>query len=98
MTASETKDSDSSDSRKTFIILIFDLYCRFFWIYFSFFSSSVVVVNFPALRNLIKHLSFFFFFLLSHIFYCCYKPLHLRWAFEVLRSFPCSLPFFNLNF
>ena len=62
MTASETKDSDSSDSRKTFIILIVDLYCRFFWIYFSFFSSSVVVVNFPALRNLIKLLSFFFFF------------------------------------
>ena len=24
----------------------------------------------------------------SHTFYCCYKPLHLHWAFAVLWSFP----------
>ena len=29
MTPSEGKDSDSSDSRKTFIILFFDLFYRF---------------------------------------------------------------------
>ena len=33
MTPSEGKDSDSSDSRKTFIILCFGLSYRFFWIF-----------------------------------------------------------------
>ena len=36
VTLSEGKDSDSSDSRKT-LFLCFDLLCRFFWIFFSFF-------------------------------------------------------------
>ena len=41
VTPSEGKDSDASDSRKTFIILyfiLFDLFCRFFQ---NFFPSSV---------------------------------------------------------
>ena len=43
VTLSDRKDSDSNDSRKTFI-LCFDMFCRFF--FFSSFSLSVVVVNF----------------------------------------------------
>ena len=63
MIPSKGKDSDSSDSRKTFILLIFDLLCRFFWIFLLFFFPSpyphppgIVVVNFfgGALRNPIK--------------------------------------------
>ena len=38
----------------------------------------------------------------SHTFYCCYKPLPLRWAFTILWSFPFSffflLPFFSFLF
>ena len=36
----------------------------------------------------------------SHSFYCCYKPLHLHWAFAVLWSFPffLLLPFFKKSF
>jgi len=93
VTASKAKDSNSSDSRKTFIILIFYLYYRFFWIYFSFFSSSVVVVNFPALRNLIKLLGFFFFFFWVTFFIvvinpCLYVGLLKFWGvFLVLSLF-----------
>ena len=49
MTPSEGEDSDSSDSGKTFITLIFDLFCRFFWIFSFLFlppSPPVVVVDF----------------------------------------------------
>ena len=42
MTPSERKDSDTSDSRKTFIIL----FCRFSWNFFPHFSSSVVAMDF----------------------------------------------------
>ena len=40
-------------------------------------------------------------FFLSHIFYCCYKPLPLHWAFAVLWSFPFFVVlslFFKFNF
>ena len=43
MTPSKGRDSDSSDSRKTFIILMFSLVLQ---ILLDFFSQSVVVVNF----------------------------------------------------
>jgi len=34
-----------------------------------------------------------YMYILSHIFYCCYKPLHLHWAFAFLWSFPFLLLF-----
>jgi len=34
----------------------------------------------------------------SHTFWCCYKLLHVHWAFAVLRSFPFFFPFFFLLF
>ena len=50
MTLREGNNSDSSDSRKTFITLMFDFLCRVFWIFFFLFffflSPSIVVVNF----------------------------------------------------
>ena len=58
---------------KHLFFLCFDLFCRLFWIFFSFCSYTVVI---------------YCFFPLSHIVYCCYKPLPLHWAFAVLWSFP----------
>ena len=49
VTSSEEKDSDRSDSRKIFTILIFCLVLQFLLEFFPFFfpfSSSVIVVNF----------------------------------------------------
>ena len=47
MNPREGKDSDSSDSRKYLLFLCYDLFCRFFWIFFSLlFSPSVVLVDF----------------------------------------------------
>ena len=49
MTPSEGKDSDSSDSRKTFITLMFCLVLYVlldFLFFFSLFAPSVIVVNF----------------------------------------------------
>ena len=40
------------------------------------------------------HFLFMYICISSHIFYCCYKPLPLHWAFAVLWSFP--LFFFSL--
>ena len=37
VTPREGKDSDSSDSRKNLLFLYFDLFCRIFWIFLSFF-------------------------------------------------------------
>ena len=34
----------------------------------------------------------------SHTFYCCYKPLHLHWAFAVLWSFLFFFFFFFISF
>ena len=56
MTPSEGKVSDSSDSRKTFIILIFLLVLWifldfFFHFLFSFFPPYVVVVNFIGTKK-----------------------------------------------
>ena len=36
------------------------------------------------------HFLFMYICISSHIFYCCYKPLPLHWAFAVLWSFPFS--------
>ena len=101
MTPSEGKDSDSSDSTKTFIILCFGLSYRFFWISFgnwiSFYSllpshPAVVLVNFIGTMKSNRTFELFFF----HVFYCCYKPLPLHWAFAVLWSFPHFFFFFFL--
>ena len=55
MTASERKDSDSSDSRKTFIFLMFDLFYRVFLIFFLFFAppppTPVVIVYFTDIMK-----------------------------------------------
>ena len=73
---------------KHWLFLCFDLFCRFFWnFFFPFSPRSVVVVNFIGTMNLIKLLISLFLFFLSHIFYYCYKPLPLCWAFAVLGSF-----------
>ena len=66
VTPSEGKDSDSSDSRKPFIILMFSLFCRCFQMFFPFLflvlSSPLIQLSILlALRNLIKFLRFFFF-------------------------------------
>ena len=81
---------------KYLLFLFFDLFCRFFWVFFSAPPwPLIVVVDLLALRYPVKLFSFFFipFFFLSHIFYC-HKPLPLGWAFAVLGSFP--LFFFSL--
>ena len=66
MTPSKGKVSDSSDSTKVLIILMFDLFCRFFWIFFlprpPFLPASVVVVDFIGTWKYIKLLSFIFNF------------------------------------
>ena len=85
---------------KHLLFLFFDLFCRFFWILFFFFlfpfPLSVVVVNFIGTMKSNEALKDYFFFL-RHIFYCCYKPPSLCWAFEVLWSFSFFLfPFFIL--
>ena len=90
VTPREGKDSDSSDSRKP-LFLWFDFSYRFFWISFSLISSSVVVVDFIGSKKSSSAFELLFFFLLSHIFYCCYKPLPLCWAFAILFFF------FNIN-
>ena len=49
MTPSKGEDSESSDSRKTFITFMFDLFRRFFWIFLFYFlppATPVVVVDF----------------------------------------------------
>ena len=43
------------------------------------------------------HFLFMYICISSHIFYCCYKPLPLCWAFTVLWSFPFFLNFNFLN-
>ena len=43
-------------------------------------------------------LRFWALFFLSHIFYCCYKPLPLYWAFAILWSFPFYFSFLILLF
>jgi len=62
------KDSDSSDSRKIFIILIFDLFCRLCWISPPIFFPLLLLSILLALRNQIKLLSFFLF-PQSHFFF-----------------------------
>ena len=75
---------------KHLLFLFFHLFCKLHWIFFLFpfhvFSSLLQLSILLALRNPIKLLNFFFFFL-SYIFYCCHKPLPLCWAFAVLWSF-----------
>ena len=92
MTPSEGRILTAVTQEKRLLFLFFDLFCRFFYI---FFPASVVLSILLALRNPIKFLSFFFRF--SHVFYRRHKPLPLHWAFAVLRSFPLFFPF-SLNF
>ena len=76
---SKGKDSDSSDSRKTFIILTFSFVLQILLISFLFlppFPTLLWLSILLALWNLIKLLSFFFFPSVT-FFYCCYKPLPL---------------------
>jgi len=81
---------------KHLLFVSFDLFCRFFWIFFPlFFPPSVVIINF--IGTLKSNETFEFFFFLSLIFYC-YKPLPLRWAFAVLWSFPLFSLFLILIF
>ena len=61
MSPSEGKDSDSSDSRKTSIILMFSLVLYILVDFFLFFPPSVVVDDFIGTTKSIKLLSFFFF-------------------------------------
>ena len=78
---------------KHLLFLCFDLFCRFFWIFFFPFSPSLsLLLILLALWNLIKLLRFFFFSVT--FFYCCYKPMPLRWAFAVLWSFSVSFSLF----
>ena len=76
---------------KHLLFLIFDLFCRFFWIFLSFFFISFL----PLCRSCQFYwhkeiqLSFWALFFLSHIFYCCHKPLLLQF---------CVFPFFPLSF
>ena len=51
MIPSTGKDSYSSDSRKTFIIIIFTYSVDSFFFFFSFFPPSVVVVDFIGTKK-----------------------------------------------
>ena len=54
MTSSEGKDSVAVTGEKNLLFLCFDLFCRFFWIFFSFFPfvpHSVVVVDLIGTMN-----------------------------------------------
>ena len=79
VTPNEGNDSDSSDSRKTFILLIFHLFSKFFWIFFLFYPlpAPLPPPHCSCWFNLHyeNKLSFWIFFL-SHTFYF-YKPLPL---------------------
>ena len=87
---------------KHLLFLFFDLFCRFVWIFFLFFSlfslPLLYLLILLALWNLTKLLSFFHF-VLSHIFYCCYKPLLLPfWGGFWFCLFICLFSLFNFNF
>ena len=73
---------------KHLLFLCFDLFYRFLWIFSFFFFPhlSVVVVDFIGIMK--SNEAFELFFILSHMFYCYYKPLPLCWAFAILWSFP----------
>ena len=92
VTPSEGRTLTAVTQEKHLLHLCFDLFCRFFWIFFfcvSFIFLSVVVVDFLALLNLIKLLSFFFF--LSHIFFIAVINLCL---YIGLLQFCVFFPFF----
>ena len=76
---------------KHLLFLCFDLFFRFFWIFFfsppTFFPSLLSLSDLSTLWNPVK------LFFLSHMFYCCYKPLPLWRAFAVLWNIPFSLSF-----
>ena len=111
VTPSKEKDSDSSGSRETFINLMFWLVLEFlsdfFFLFFSFFipfpAPSVVVVILLALWNLIKLLSFGFFFSIK-----CFVVINLCFYVGLLEScevflflfflfsFPLPFLFFSL--
>jgi len=74
-------------TRENVLFLHFDLFCRFFWIFFFLFTPTVVVVDFIGTMKSNSAFEFLFSFL-SHIFYCCYKSLPLYWVFVVLWDFP----------
>ena len=61
MTPSKGKDSDSSDSRKASIILMFSLVLYILVDFFLFFPPCVVVDGFIGTTKSIKLLRFFFF-------------------------------------
>ena len=87
VTPSEGKDSDSRDSRKTHVLTCSVNSFGFFSFFFFLLSPPrpVVVVGFIGTMKSNKLLRVFFS--LSHIFYCCYKPLPIYWAVAVLWSF-----------
>ena len=81
---------------KHLLLLWFDLFCGLFGLFFPFFfflsffpPSVVIVVNFIGIMK--SNEAFELFFILSHMFYCYYKPLPLCWAFAALWSFPFFL-------
>ena len=92
MTPSEGKDSDSSDSRKTLIILIF-LTCSVESFRFSF-SSPAFVVDFIGTMK--SNYAFEVLFPLQSHFFIVVLPL--CWAFAVLGHFPFFFSFFSLFF
>ena len=84
---SEERTLTAVTQEKHLLFLCFDLFCRFFWIFFPFYSPFVVVVDFIGTMKS-KLLTFFFpppqvtVLLLLY-----YKPLPLCRAFAVLGVF-----------
>ena len=91
----EGKGSNSSDSRKTLFLCLICSVDSFG--FFSFFPSSVVVVDFIGTMksNEAFDLFFFFSFSLSHIFYCCYKTTSIFGFCSSVEFSFFSLLFFN---
>ena len=101
-TPSKGKDTDSRDSRKTFIIhllfLYFDLFCSCFWIFFffSFFYPlllQLLILLVPL--NLFKLLKIFSITLFISATYFCW-PFVLLWGFYFLFFSLYVLIFKNL--
>ena len=80
VTPARERNLTAVTQEKTFIIRMFVL--QILLDFFSFFPPSVVVVNFISSMKSNSTFKLFFSFL-KHIFYCCYKPLVLHWAFAV---------------